>query len=417
MTDRSLPQAEEAETALLGGIIQRYPKADDVLPTLTVADFTGWRQDLFLIVLGLRRHGENTMDTAVMLDALSGSGGTVTPAHYRECFTQASTAIERLAATVVRTSVARKVILAADELIGVALTGTATGEELVLAARDAMEGIDAPLLSGAGTNGLTTVDDFLRTADTTPAPWVVPGLLRAGWRCLVVAPEGVGKSVASRQVAIAAAQGTHPFSHRPIEPVRTLIVDLENPDDAIAETCRPITDRARTATQVYDEGRAWLWRRPDGINLRTRADRAALEKVIRETRPDLVCLGPLYKAYRATARENDELAAGEVQAVLDDLRTRYGFALLMEHHAPKANGMTGRDLVPYGSSLWLRWPELGIKLLPGDGDRSPETSLNVGRFRRDRMRNSWPDRLDRGGHGRWPWVGYWAGGMDEEQAS
>ena len=229
---------------------------------------------------------------------------------------------------------------------------------------------------------------------------------------MVVAPEGVGKSVASRQVAIAAAHGVHPFAHSAIPPVRTLIVDLENPDDAIADTCKPITEKARSAGS-YDSQRAWLWRRPDGINLRARRDRAAFSKILDLVQPDLVCLGPMYKAYRATARENDELAAGEVQDVLDDLRTRYGFALLLEHHAPKGSGLTGRDLVPHGSALWLRWPELGIKLIPGDGDQTPRTSLSLGRFRLDRMRNSWPDRIDRGGTGRWPWIGYWANGMED----
>lgn len=410
-----LPYDTDAELALIGGLIQRYPGVDEAMAMVNASDFSGWRKDLFACVAELRRQGQNTADTTLLLDQVRRTTKKVSQDHVIDAIGAASMGVVRLADVVVRTSVSRKVVLAADEIIKHAVTGHEDPAELVLRAREAMAGIDAPLAAGTRLTGLSTMDEFLATADTTPSPWIVPGLLRAGWRCLVVAPEGVGKSVASRQIAIAAAQGVHPFAHTPIPHVRTLVVDLENPDDAIAETCRPITDRAKNASAQYDEGRAWLWRRPDGINLRARADRASLEKVIAECRPDLVCLGPLYKAYRTNARESDEQSSSEVQTVLDDLRTRYGFALLMEHHAPKANGINGRDLVPYGSSQWLRWPELGIKLIP-DKDGTPKGSLTIGRFRRDRMRNSWPDRIDRGGNGRWPWIGYWEHGMDHEEA-
>jgi replicative DNA helicase len=218
---------------------------------------------------------------------------------------------------------------------------------------------------------------------------------------MIVAAEGAGKSVATRQLAICAAQGVHPFRFSTMPPVRTLIVDLENPDDAIAQTCKPITARAKLAAQDYEPGRAWLWRQPGGVDLRTRVGRGRLEAVVAATQPDLVCLGPVYKAYRSSAKESDELAAGEVQGVLDDLRTRYRFAVVLEHHAPKAQGGY-RDLLPYGSSLWLRWPELGVKFTQ---DQNDKRSVKVGRFRQDRVEASWPDRLDRGGL--WPWTGFW----------
>ena len=410
-----LPWNTDAEEALLGGLMTAVKGTDDALGMLTQEDFSpGWRQALFVVLASMRRRGESTNDTTLVLDEITKTGVGIEANDVISTLAKASPGgLVRLSDTIIRCSVARKVLMAAEALMVEAKPGTMDAAELIVSAREAMASIDAPLHPGAQLDGLSTVDEFLTTADTKPAPWVVPGLLRSGWRCLVVAPEGVGKSVASRQVAIAAAQGVHPFTHATIPAVRTLIVDLENPDDAIAETCRPITARARATSARYDEGRAWLWRRPDGIDLRSRADRAALERVIADCRPDLVALGPLYKAYRTSARESDELAGGEVQTVLDDLRTRYGFALLMEHHAPKSVGSSGgRDLVPYGSSLWLRWPELGLKLIPGDGEKAPRDSLLVGRFRKDRMRNAWPDRLDRGGEGRWPWIGYWRNGME-----
>jgi replicative DNA helicase len=204
---------------------------------------------------------------------------------------------------------------------------------------------------------------------------------------------------------MAAAQGIHPLHFEPIEPQRTLIVDLENPDDSILGVCEPIRGQAVARVRGdYDPDRAWLWHEPAGIDLRSRRGRSDLEAVVAHVRPSLVCLGPLYKAYRVTARESDELAASEVMAVFDDLRTRYSFALLLEHHAPKGSGKA-RELMPYGSSLWLRWPEIGLQLRPKTPDGAV---MQVGRWRGDRLENSWPVEIERSTG--WPWRGIWPKG-------
>jgi hypothetical protein len=54
-----------------------------------------------------------------------------------------------------------------------------------------------------------------------------------------------------------------------------------------------------------------------------------LEREVEAHRPELVVLGPLYKTTIRTRGEDFEQMAEGVQHVLDDLRTRYGFALLM----------------------------------------------------------------------------------------
>jgi replicative DNA helicase len=249
---------------------------------------------------------------------------------------------------------------------------------------------------------LWVLDEFLDRPQSERPEWVIPGLARVGWRVMVVAAEGVGKTVLFRQIGLAAAQGIHPLNFRTMTPCRTLIVDLENPDDSIIDVCEPIRQQAKKFDpRSYDADRAWLWHRPGGINLRKRKDRADLEAVIAHVHPTLVCLGPIYKSYRVEARESDELAGAEVMAVFDDLRTRYGFALMLEHHAPKGSG-GARDLMPYGSSLWLRWPEIGLKLTPATEDNS---LMTVGRWRGDRLENEWPAELERSQP--WPWKGLW----------
>lgn len=337
----------------------------------------------------IRRRGITDIDPKLPMDLLLASAGS------------GDGLVDACVAVILRCSTARAVVASAGDVRSLALKATEDPAELIDRAAEIMAGVRRP--PSGRVDGLSTMSDFLAAADRTEQPWVVAPILRAGWRAMIVGGEGVGKAVTMRQIAGCAAQGVHPFTWAPIPPIRALLVDTENPDDAIAETAEWIEHAvAKRSGEFYDPDRLHLWRQPGGLNIRDRSDRLRLEQVIAETRPALVCAGPMYKLYRLDRRESDEIAALEVQQILDDLRARYGFALVLEHHAPKAQGGAARDLVPYGSSVWLRWPELGIKLTPNP-DGGPKGSLAVGRWRRDRVECLWPDRLDRATD--FPWLG------------
>jgi hypothetical protein len=246
--------------------------------------------------------------------------------------------------------------------------------------------------------------DLIAEPDDAQAAPVVPGLLTEDDRVVFVAPEGVGKSELARQLVTAVAFGVHPFTGHAIPAAPTLLVDLENPRSLLKRRIGRLT--AVAAKQAAGaRAPAVLWHRPGGIDLRKRADRLALEDVLRRNHPRLVSLGPVYKSYVRSAKESDEQVASELQVILDDLRTRYSFALVLEHHAPQASGGV-RELRPFGSSLWMRWPEYGLNLKPSK-DLLPG-ALAVGRFRADRSEANWPDELRRGDT--WPWVGWWRDG-------
>ena len=256
-----------------------------------------------------------------------------------------------------------------------------------------------------------TADDLLATAEVD-SPWVVPGMIRQDWRVLLVAGEGVGKSVILRQIAMLAAQGIHPFTFRDIRPVRSLIVDLENPTASIAETAgRMVFHLRQRRGEGYDPQACKFFRRPQGLDPRTRQGHGELEREIANHRPELVCIGPAYKMLnRKTAKggtESYEEATDPVLAILDDLRTRYKFGLMIEHHAPQ--GFAGqRDMRPYGSQRWLAWPEIGLSLR---SDKEERNTWLLGRHRGDRMSTDWPNKLH---HGQtWPWTGTWNEGMAE----
>lgn len=406
----TIPHDLTAETGLLGSLLMFPSNIDHVRDWVTPSDFyKPGHAALFAVLAEVRDRGESPA-LPVLLHELHGA---MSADDLLTVQVAGSGEYRSLARLVARQATARKLISAAAEITTQARTDTLDADELIAFAAGVLAEIDSPTQTG-DVQGLSTIDEFLNVEQAKPTPWVIPGLLREGWRAMVVGSEGVGKMVALRQIAIAAAQGVHPFSFAAIRPIRALIVDLENPPDAISETAQPITDAAR-AHGNYDEYRAWIWHRPGGINIRTRAARRELEQVISAVLPDVVCLGPVYKAYRATARESDELAAGEVQAVFDELRVRYKFALVLEHHAPKASGGI-RDLLPYGSSLWLRWPELGIKLT-SNPDGAPKGSVAVKHWRQARMKHGWPDELHRSETSPWPWVGYWQSGMAQPGAA
>lgn len=387
-----LPHDLIGEEAIIGRMLTRPDVIPDVSGTLGAGDFHQPAHGrVFGALLDAYQTGE-PLDPV----SLSVTLPDVDRVLIARCVEHAAAGHERLMRELVGLRVRRDIITQAEEAVLLARDLTVDPLDALEATQQAMATVDAPAES---VRDMWYLDEFIDQPVETD-PWVIPGMFRSGWRAVVVASEGVGKSYLSRQIAMAAASGVHPLNFEPMPPITTLVVDLENPAGQITKAGREIR-RAAQQQGTYDRERCFLWHRPGGIDLRRRSDRAQLEGVIARSRPDFVTLGPLYKAYTQKASEGHELPAGEVQHVLDDLRTRYNFALLLEHHAPKAQGSI-RDILPYGSSLWLRWPELGLKLLPKEGDSK---TLNVGRWRADRMDCAWPDRITRGTS--WPWCGEW----------
>lgn len=233
-------------------------------------------------------------------------------------------------------------------------------------------------------------EDWLDSDDATSSRWVIPGTLRSDWRLMLTAPPGVGKTTFTRQMAYAASVGIHPFTQEVMDPVRTLLVDLENPVSAVEYTGRMMLDQAGVGGRIlrppdWNGGRGCMvWSRQAGINILDRRDRLELERRIMHVDPDLVVIGPIYKSFRKDPKRQSDEITEEVCSIFDDLRTRHDFALVLEHHSPR----NSPDLFPFGSSVWERWPEFG-KTLRQDEKNSRRVVL--GQFRQDRIqRLRWP---------------------------
>ncbi len=236
---------------------------------------------------------------------------------------------------------------------------------------------------------------FLETNVDLSYDWVIPNLLERQERVIVVAAEGAGKTTLARQVALMASAGIHPFRRDAMDPVRTLMIDLENPERITRRTSLRIYDKIKWH-QKHEQMDAHLMMKPDGINLLTPADRALVEEHVASVEPDILFFGPLYKAFLDPGGRTAESVSIEIARFLDYIRHTYNCALWIEHHAPLGSGGQ-RDLRPFGSAVWSRWSEFGLALAPDPTD--PEL-IEFKHYRGQREAREWPTLCKRGNT--WP---------------
>lgn len=236
--------------------------------------------------------------------------------------------------------------------------------------------------------------EFIEESDDDSYDWVIPGVLERQERVIVVAAEGVGKTMLARQVAICTAAGIQPFTRQKMKPITTLTIDLENPERIIRRTSRLIVQNARSLGYSKDLG-AHLLIKPAGLDLMKMADRRVVEEAIEKVKPDLLFIGPLYKAFVDPGSRTPEAIAVEIAKYFDMIRDVYGCALWLEHHAPLGSSMSSRDLRPFGSAVWSRWPEFGLALTP-DPTNPDGFVYEVNHFRGARDQRQFPTKMKRG---------------------
>lgn len=275
------------------------------------------------------------------------------------------------------------------------LAADGAGEQLdqvMLAHRAALESIPEPL--GATAHEITIGD--LMNEPETPAEWITPGLIARGERIVLTGPEGLAKSTLMRQFAGCLAAGLHPWTGKPYaEPVRVLHIDAENSRAQTRRSYQRI-DRFMRETRVSPDWRKRITVRiePAGLDL-TGRDAGWLHQAASRCSPDVIVLGPAYKLSRGDPQKDSDVLA--LLAVIDEVRMRHNAAVLIEQHTPHGNSLGERPIRPYGSSVWLRWPEVGLGLRR-DTDKSVVQEerpryLEVPQWRGAREPRDWPGRI------------------------
>jgi hypothetical protein len=138
---------------------------------------------------------------------------------------------------------------------------------------------------------------------------------------------------------------------------------------------------------------------PRGIDLTREEGAAFLWEQVTAHQPDLVYAGPLYKLHAADS--NEETAARQILAVLDEALSLADCAMITEAHCAKGSGgPKHRPLEPAGSRLFMAWPDSGYGMRPANRHLAKVSS-----WRGDREERVFPAAL---GWGRgpldWPWV-------------
>lgn len=241
---------------------------------------------------------------------------------------------------------------------------------------------------------------FLSVVDP-PAQWVVPGLLERGDRLIWTGFEGLGKSLAIRQVAVAAAAGLHPFRPESFPPQRVLYIDCENSERQGRKHFRQIERAARMKNHRVPDDNMFVIHRPAGIDLSKAPDAAWLMERVTAHQPDLLVCGPFYRLHDSESEE--ERGARKVVKALDEARVLCDCAVIVEHHAP--HGQAGsRQVRPFGSSLLLRWPEMGMGIVP-NSEEWPCKNVLVQPWRGNRDERHWPRAMRWSGDDNdWPWL-------------
>lgn len=237
--------------------------------------------------------------------------------------------------------------------------------------------------------------------------WLIPGVLERGDRLIWTGTEGTGKTVQVRTFAVCLAAGLHPFDRAQITPRRVLYIDFENSERRSRKHFRHLEKIARIKGRRVPDGNLRIIVKPEGVDLLSEDGAAWLLERVTAHKPDLLCIGPFYRLHHGDM--NDERCARLATVVLDRARVKAGCALITEHHAPHGEGPV-RSVRPIGSSLLMRWPELGIGMRgAANAERSDSghyMTVDVVMWRGARDDGyRWPRQLTFGSRETdWPWV-------------
>jgi hypothetical protein len=395
---RELPHDADAERALIGCALLSEAAAENTQAVVVPEDFLSADHQHIWHAIGQTMSAHERVDRLTVSERLHGlvNDPMMTLATLENAVPSVSNAM-RYARRVADLAARRRLIAAAA-----AITADAYDNEAADALERAHEHVDRihlPTVTGAPSPHLGELED-------APYDWLIPGLLERGDRLLITAGEGVGKSTLLRQMAITCASGIHPFDlDRRVQPMNVLYVDFENSERVVR---RSLNWLAKFSKSLEVE-RIRIEVRQGGLDVTSRHDRHWLMERVRANRPDVLFIGPVYRMGGESNAKTDgpggESAAFRVTKALDAIRDM-GVTLIMETHAPHGNGM-GRDMRPFGSSLWLRWPEFGFGLRR-DPDVDNKFEWSAFRGPRDDNRE-WPEALYRGAQGCWPWTPVAAG--------
>lgn len=402
MTDTSITVRAnlEAEESLLGAAFVSRDVMARRSSEVAAADFhhPAYRK-IWGAMLALHEEGA-PVDNVTVVDYLRLHGqlediGGVSTIVELQANTPAASHAGRYAAIIRREASARRLIKAAQDAQRAINEGADPGE-IADVLEEAVRKLDR-----AGTmpeRYWRSTADYLAAEKTELGEPVIPGLIGPRGRTIVLATEKGGKSTLLRQMAECMASGIHPWTFEELPaPIRVLILDAENDDDELEQTL-PYIDEILSARLGPDRGRPALFSQPFAMDLRSRSGLGALEETLEDCRPQVIVGGPIVNLYRRRRGESEDEIISDLKGVFNDIRRRWGCALVIEHHSKtdRTGGLSSK-----GGQAWDAWTNATIGLYAKDGG----AYVNVKHEHPPRGRIGWPKKFTRATRaGELPWI-------------
>ena len=394
------PHNLQAEESLIGAALLSHDAIRVAEQTVTADDFyKPSHQHIWNAIVRVAERGQAdpvTVAAQLAADGHTGPPYGPTDLHGFTVDTPAISAAGSYAEIVASTSLRRRLIFQLAHASEIAYRDASTD--------NALTAVQAALTDATrrATGDLTPDPTYIEHMErhTFEHDWLIPEFLERGDRMLITAAEGAGKSILCGQIAFMAAAGIHPWTGHPVEPVNAAIIDLENSPKLMSRRLAMLRSAAASAGAIIPGERLRIRNLPEGIDLTKRRDQIWLRNRCEANQTQLLVIGPVYRMLAGNASKGDtggEDQARQVTRALDDIRNQLGITLVMETHSPHGNQF-GRDLRPFGSSVWLRWPEFGIGLR-----KESENCYEIDHWRGARDQRDWPTLLQRHA-GRWPWT-------------
>lgn len=359
--------------------------ADAIFSVADVADFEpGDQQNLASIIVSLMHDGEVT--PMAVLDRCS--------KHSKRLLTFFTTRVgdqhystPTYCANAVRDAAVKRRVQASITRAAQELDNGVDVESVVSHLAAELEAHEASVDSGLSTIGF---DDLMSTPEDF-RHWVMPGMLRSNERLIITGPEGGGKSVLIAQLSLGAAMGVNTLSMdlTPHDPVRVLMLDVENDRLQVKANMRKVYGHLRELSGGVKPDIEWVDVRD--IDLSDPVERQKVVRLAKERQPQLMYMGSLYKL--APEGEKSDAQFMVVSRTVDRIRAETGTSVLIEAHTGHGvmNDRNG-NMRPYGSSMWLRYPEFGIAMVH---HRDKPVQIKHWRGARSDDRE-WPGGLRRG---------------------
>lgn len=368
---------EMLEKAALFHAAQNVSCAREVFSIVSVADFTpGPAQDIAAVILGVLGEGEPINPMAILTEC--GKVKAALGKWYALNVSEAYYSTPEYVAREVHQAAQRDRALAISVRLQQRLqTSSIDVEEAVSLARGEFTDLDRQAFSSVPTP--LTFDELMALEDDNQ-PWTIYGMLRRREVMMLTGQEGGGKSLLLSQIMLGASTGISTLSpdlHR-FAPQRVFVVDVENDNVQIRDNLRKVWPMLKETAR--DQKPDLLFSPTKAVDLTKPKEQAALIREIVAAKPDIVYMGTVYKIAPTSQYEEQFFA---VRNAVDAVRDEIGSSFLIENHGGHDKDGNGvRDFRPFGSSMWRRWPNFGIGLVPSEH----QGVAQLKRWRGDRAR-------------------------------